>query len=95
MRIKNSCRKEKYFCKIVSGPKDIDSKKREWTYCLFCGDRIIEGRKIYGNIIKYIKMTVNSNFGNMFSMLVVSAFLPMYPIQILMLNYIMYYNFLG
>ncbi|MBC2850194.1 magnesium-translocating P-type ATPase [Cetobacterium sp. 8H] len=52
---------------------------------------IIEGRKIYGNIIKYIKMTASSNFGNMFSVLVASAFLPflpMYPIQILMLNLI-------
>lgn len=52
---------------------------------------IIEGRKIYGNIIKYIKMTASSNFGNMFSILVASAFLPflpMYPIQILMLNLI-------
>ncbi|MCQ8212133.1 magnesium-translocating P-type ATPase [Cetobacterium somerae] len=54
-------------------------------------DGIIEGRKIYGNIIKYIKMTASSNFGNMFSMLVASAFLPflpMFPIQILMLNLI-------
>ncbi len=52
---------------------------------------IIEGRKIYGNIIKYIKMTASSNFGNMFSILIASAFLPflpMYPIQILMLNLI-------
>ncbi|MEG2486980.1 MAG: magnesium-translocating P-type ATPase [Cetobacterium sp.] len=52
---------------------------------------IVEGRKIYGNIIKYIKMTASSNFGNMFSVLVASAFLPflpMYPIQILMLNLI-------
>ncbi|MEG0390876.1 MAG: cation transporting ATPase C-terminal domain-containing protein, partial [Cetobacterium sp.] len=51
----------------------------------------VEGRKIYGNIIKYIKMTASSNFGNMFSVLVASAFLPflpMYPIQILMLNLI-------
>lgn len=52
---------------------------------------IVEGRKIYGNIIKYIKMTASSNFGNMFSVLIASAslpFLPMYPIQILMLNLI-------
>jgi len=50
---------------------------------------VIEGRKIFGNIIKYIKMTASSNFGNMFSMLVASAFLPflpMMPIQILVLN---------
>lgn len=52
---------------------------------------VLEGRKIYANIIKYIKMTASSNFGNMFSVLVASAFLPflpMLPIQILMLNLI-------
>ena len=50
---------------------------------------VIEGRKIFGNIIKYIKMTASSNFGNMLSVLVASAFLPflpMMPIQILVLN---------
>lgn len=52
---------------------------------------IIEGRKTYANIIKYIKMTVSSNFGNMFSVLAASAFLPflpMLPIQLLVLNLI-------
>jgi len=52
---------------------------------------VIEGRKIYGNIVKYIKMTASSNFGNMFSVLVAAVFvpfLPMLPIQILMLNLI-------
>jgi len=52
---------------------------------------VIEGRKIYANIIKYIKMTASSNFGNMFSVLAASAFLPflpMLPIQILVLNLI-------
>ncbi|WP_088225403.1 magnesium-translocating P-type ATPase [Desulfosporosinus sp. FKB] len=52
---------------------------------------VVEGRKIFGNIIKYIKMTASSNFGNMFSVLVASAFLPflpMLPIQILVLNLI-------
>lgn len=52
---------------------------------------IIEGRKIYNNIIKYIKLTASSNFGNIFSVLVASIFLPflpMLPIQILMLNLI-------
>lgn len=52
---------------------------------------VIEGRKIYGNIIKYIKMTASSNFGNMFSVLVAAAFLPflpMLPIQLLVLNLI-------
>lgn len=37
---------------------------------------IIEGRKIYANIIKYIKMTASSNFGNIFSVLIASIFLP-------------------
>jgi len=52
---------------------------------------VVEGRKIYANIIKYIKMTASSNFGNMFSVLAASAFLPflpMFPIQILALNLI-------
>jgi len=52
---------------------------------------VIEGRKTFGNIIKYIKMTASSNFGNMFSVVAASAFLPflpMLPIQILVLNFI-------
>ncbi|MDR0469630.1 MAG: magnesium-translocating P-type ATPase [Peptococcaceae bacterium] len=52
---------------------------------------VIEGRKIYANIIKYIKMTASSNFGNMFSVLAASAFLPflpMLPMHILLLNLI-------
>ncbi|MEF9932605.1 MAG: magnesium-translocating P-type ATPase [Cetobacterium sp.] len=50
---------------------------------------VIEGRKIFGNINKYIKMTASSNFGNMFSVLIASAFLPflpMLPIQLLIQN---------
>jgi Mg2+-importing ATPase len=50
---------------------------------------VIEGRKVFGNIIKYIKMGASSNFGNMFSMLGASAFLPflpMLPVQILLNN---------
>ncbi len=50
---------------------------------------VLEGRKTFGNIIKYIKMTASSNFGNVFSVLVASAFLPflpMLPIQILIQN---------
>jgi Mg2+-importing ATPase len=50
---------------------------------------IIEGRKTYGNMIKYIKMTASSNFGNIFSEIVAAAalpFLPMLPIHILILN---------
>jgi Mg2+-importing ATPase len=50
---------------------------------------VLEGRKIFGNIIKYIKMTASSNYGNVFSVLVASSFLPflpMLPIQLLVLN---------
>jgi len=39
---------------------------------------IIEGRKTYANMIKYIKMTASSNFGNVFSVLIASAFLPFF-----------------
>ncbi|MCL1817476.1 MAG: magnesium-translocating P-type ATPase [Spirochaetaceae bacterium] len=52
---------------------------------------VVEGRKVYANIIKYIKMTASSNFGNMFSVLAACAFLPflpMLPLQILVLNLI-------
>jgi Mg2+-importing ATPase len=50
---------------------------------------VLEGRKVFGNILKYIKMTASSNFGNMFSMIgasVLLPFLPMLPVQILLNN---------
>lgn len=50
---------------------------------------VIEGRRVFGNIIKYIKMTASSNFGNVFSVLAASAFLPflpMLPIQLIVQN---------
>lgn len=50
---------------------------------------VLEGRKIFGNIMKYIKMTASSNFGNVFSVMVASAFLPflpMMPIHLLIQN---------
>ena len=50
---------------------------------------VIEGRVTFGNIMKYIKMTASSNFGNVFSVLIASAFLPflpMLPLQILVQN---------
>ncbi len=52
---------------------------------------VVEGRRTFGNMIKYIKMTASSNFGNMLSVLVASAFLPflpMLPIQLIVLNLI-------
>jgi magnesium-transporting ATPase (P-type) len=50
---------------------------------------VLKGREVYGNIIKYVKMTASSNFGNVFSVLVASAFipfLPMLPVQLFVLN---------
>lgn len=50
---------------------------------------VVYGRRTFGNIIKYIKMTASSNFGNMFSMLGASVFLPflpMLPIHLLIQN---------
>ena len=48
-----------------------------------------EGRRVFGNILKYIKMAASSNFGNMFSVVGASAFLPflpMLPVQVLINN---------
>ncbi|EFU76259.1 magnesium-translocating P-type ATPase [Lachnoanaerobaculum saburreum] len=42
---------------------------------------IVEGRKTFANMIKYIKMTASSNFGNMFSVLGASALLPFLPME--------------
>jgi len=50
---------------------------------------VLEGRRVFGNIVKYIKMAASSNFGNMFSVVGASAFLsflPMLPIQVLINN---------
>src|SRR5206468_3176538 len=52
-------------------------------------DGILEGRRTFGNIMKYIMMGTSSNFGNMFSMAGASMFLPflpMLPVQILLNN---------
>jgi Mg2+-importing ATPase len=52
---------------------------------------VVEGRKIFGNTMKYILMGLSSNFGNMFSVLgavIFIPFLPMLPIQILLNNFL-------
>ncbi|WP_233278807.1 magnesium-translocating P-type ATPase [Floricoccus penangensis] len=52
---------------------------------------VVEGRKVFSNMMKYIKNTISSNFGNVFSILAASAFLPilpMLPIQLLVQNLI-------
>ena len=56
---------------------------------LVLDEGVIEGRKVFGNIIKYIRMGASSNFGNMFSVIGASAwlpFLPMAPVQVLTNN---------
>lgn len=52
---------------------------------------VIQGRKVFSNMMKYIKITISSNFGNVFSVLVAAAFLPFLPmlsIQLLVQNLI-------
>ena len=56
---------------------------------LVLGEGIVEGRKVFANILKYIRMGASSSFGNMFSVVGASAFLPfvpMAPLQILTNN---------
>jgi len=55
------------------------------------GKGVVQGRKTYANLIKYIKMTASSNFGNMLSVLAASAFLPFLPmaaLHLILLNLI-------
>ena len=52
---------------------------------------VLEGRKVFSNMMKYIKITISSNFGNVFSILVASVFLPFLPmlsLQLLVQNLI-------
>jgi Mg2+-importing ATPase len=59
------------------------------TSLLVLKEGVIEGRRVFGNITKYIKMAASSNFGNMFSVVggsIFLPFLPMLPIQILVNN---------
>ena len=61
-------------------------------------DGILEGRKVFANIIKYIRMGASSNFGNMFSMTgssLLLKFLPMAPIQVLVNNLLYDFSQLG
>ncbi|HJS89401.1 MAG TPA: magnesium-translocating P-type ATPase [Steroidobacteraceae bacterium] len=56
---------------------------------LVLDDGVMEGRKVFGNVVKYIRMGASSNFGNMFSVIGASAwlpFLPMSPVQVLTNN---------
>ena len=54
-------------------------------------DGVVEGRRSFGNIMKYVLMGTSSNFGNMLSMAAASLFLPflpMLPLQILLNNFL-------
>ena len=54
-------------------------------------DGVIEGRKVYGNIIKYMKMALSSDFGDVFSIFIASIFLPflpLLPIQMLIQDFL-------
>jgi P-type Mg2+ transporter len=44
---------------------------------------VVHGRVVFGNMVKYIKMTTSSNFGNVFSLVVASAFIPFLPMAAL------------
>ena len=58
---------------------------------MILADGVVEGRRTYANMLKYVKMGASSNFGNMFSMVGASIFLPflpMQPIQILLNNFL-------
>ena len=59
---------------------------------------VLEGRKTFANMLKYIKMTASSNFGNVFSVLVASAFipfLPMLPMHLLVQNLLYDFSQIG
>ena len=61
-------------------------------------DGVIEGRKVYGNIIKYMKMALSDDFGDVFSIMVASIFLPflpLLPIQMLIQDFIYDFSQIG
>ena len=64
---------------IISAEKDL----------MVLEEGVVEGRRTFGNIMKYIKMAASGNFGNMISVIAASIFLPflpMLPVQILTQN---------
>lgn len=59
---------------------------------------VIEGRKVYGNIIKYMKMALSADFGDVFSIMIASIFLPflpLLPIQMLLQDFIYDFSQIG
>ena len=61
-------------------------------------DGVMEGRKVYGNIIKYMKMALSADFGDVFSIMIASIFLPflpLLPIQMLFQDFIYDFSQIG
>src|SRR5574344_371516 len=61
-------------------------------------DGVLEGRKVYGNIIKYMKMALSGDFGDVFSIMIASIFLPflpLLPIQMLIQDFIYDFSQIG
>ena len=61
-------------------------------------DGVIEGRKVYGNIVKYMKMALSADFGDVFSIMIASIFfpfLPLLPIQMLIQDFIYDFSQIG
>lgn len=61
-------------------------------------DGVIEGRQVYGNIIKYMKMALSADFGDVFSIMIASIFipfLPLLPIQMLLQDFIYDFSQIG
>ncbi len=72
----------------ISPPRSADIILLEKSLMVL-EEGVIEGRRTFANMLKYIKMTASSNFGNVFSVLVASAFLPflpMLPLHLLIQN---------
>ena len=60
------------FLVLILAAARVEATRENGGFCI----RRFEGRKVFGNITKYIKMGASSNFGNMFSVLGASLFLP-------------------
>lgn len=61
-------------------------------------DGVVEGRKVYGNIIKYMKMALSADFGDVFSIMIASIFLPflpLLPIQMLLQDFVYDFSQIG
>ena len=61
-------------------------------------DGVIEGRRVYGNIMKYMKMALSADFGDVFSIMISSIFLPflpLLPIQMLLQDFIYDFSQIG